>query len=322
MESKIVQLLTKEAVPDWWTALKNARILPCRFTESDQFNAHASVILIPRRELMEFRREEFSPSKAYILTDEGWTAQNLKRALSSLKGALFFDTSQGVVECARVIEVALARLLEKERNSELMQMMRARNRQIEELNRGLEQTVRERTINEAESRRASQKNIARMREIIGFIKELARLFDISDLLPLVRRQVKEFHGLEAPLLFVPRGEDFGDLYYLRASQTIRTRVRASWAVSPRLRVNEPDDSQFLANAAGRPFGKVIRFPLITARHQKSPSRAPLLLFEHTIPHTDLEPVLSALGEKLQPVSWALDRLVLEQELKSTSRVGR
>jgi signal transduction histidine kinase len=158
-----------------------------------------------------------------------------------------------------------------------------------------------------------------MREIIGFIKELAQLFDISDLLPLVRRHVKEYHSLESPLLFIPRGEDFGDLYYLRASQTIRTRVRGRWSASSRIRVNESEDSQFLANAMGRPFAKVLRFPLITVRHQKDAARSPLLMFEHNLQAREIEPLVDSLSEKLQPVSWALDRLVLEQELKSTSR---
>ena len=279
----------------------------------------AQVIIIPRRQLPETRREDLSSSKAYILVDEGWTAINLKRALASLKGALFADTLQAKQNVAQVVQIALARQLEREQHSELMQMMRVQNRQIDELNQSLEQVVRDRTLNEAESRKAAQGNISRMREIIGFIKELGQVFDIADLLPLIRRQVKEFHALESPILFVPRGPEVGDLYYLRTPQTIRTKVRGRWVVSARIRVNEPEDSQFLANIIGRPVGKVIRFPLLTVRHQKDPSRSALLLFELNSKALPLEPMLDSLSEKLQPVSWAVDRLVLEQELKSTSR---
>jgi signal transduction histidine kinase len=59
--------------------------------------------------------------------------------------------------------------------------------------------------------------------------------------------------------------------------------------------------------------------LITVRHQKDLPRSPLLFFEHNLTAAEVDPVVSALSEKLQPVSWALDRLILEQELKSTSR---
>lgn len=319
MERKTIQLVTRGTPPQWWNDLKAVDDLECEWSVDRDFNPQASVILISRNELSDVRREEISFSKAYILVDQGWTAQNLKRAIANLKGALFMDINDGAEEMSKVVRVALTRQMEKERHSRLMQMMRGQNRQIEELNRGLEEAVRERTVNEADSRKASQKNIARVREIIGFIKDLTQLLDVSDLLPLIRKQVKEYHSLDTPLLFIPRGENFGDIYYLRAGQTIRTRVRGEWVVSPRIRVNESSDSQFLANAMGRPFAKVIRFPLITVRHQKDVSRSPLLMFEHNLNARDLDPLVHSLSEKLQPVSWALDRLVLEQELKSTSR---
>lgn len=319
MERKTIQLLTRQAAPKWWNDLQTLDTLECDWSVAREFDPKASVILINRGELTEIHKAEISFSKAYILVDQGWTAQNLRRAINTLKGALFMDVADGAAEMSKVIRVALSRQTEKERNSSLMQAMRGQNRQIEELNRGLEQVVTERTINEVDSRKASQKNISRVREIIGFIKELAQLLDIADLLPLIRRQLKEHHGLESPLLFIPRGEAFGDMYYLRGSQTISTRVRGGWTVSPRIRVNESEDSQFLANAMGRPFGKVIRFPLITVRHQKDVSRSPLLMFEHNLGAKDLDPLVDSLSEKLQPVSWALDRLILEQELKSTSR---
>jgi len=319
MERKTIQLLTRLEAPPWWNELRALDGLGCDWTVGREFDPKASVILIPRNEITDVQKEEISFSKAYILVDKGWTAQNLRRAINTLKGALFMDVADGVQELSKVVRVALSRQTEKERNNSLMQAMRGQNRQIEELNRGLEQVVTDRTMNEVDSRKASQKNISRVREIIGFIKDLAQLLDVADLLPLVRRQLKEHHGLESPLLFIPRGEAFGDLYYLRGSQTISTRVRGHWVVSPRIRVNESEDSQFLANAMGRPFGKVIRFPLITVRHQKDVSRSPLLMFEHTLAAKDVDPIVASLSEKLQPVSWALDRLVLEQELKSTSR---
>lgn len=319
MNKKTVQLLTRGEPPEWWLRLARESSLDVEWVKGPRLNPQASVTLVARKELTDFRKEEFSLSKAYILSDENWTAQNLKRALSTLKGALFLDSKLPPDEIDRVISVALARQTERERHGELMQMMRLQNRQIEELNRGLEQVVKERTVNEAESRRASQKNVSRMREIIGFIKELSQLFAIGDIVPLIRRHVKEYHLLESPILFVPRADDVGDLYYLRASEPVRSRVRGVWPVSSRIRVNEPEDSQFLANSLGRPFGKVLRFPLITVRHQKDSTRSPLLMFEHNLPVKELDGLVASLAEKLQPVSWALDRLILEQELKSTSK---
>ncbi len=319
MEQRTIQLYTRLKPPPWWERVQSANALDCKWISGPELTAQASVVFIPRLELTGIRKEELSSSKAYILVDDSWTAQNLKRALALVKGALFLDGEADPKEQIRVVEVALARQSEREQHAQLMQMMRQQNRQIEELNSGLERTVTDRTTGVADSRAASRRNIARVREIIGFIKEMAQVLEISALLPLIRRQVREYHSLEAPVLFVPRGDTFGDFYYLRGSQTIRTGKRGRWEVSSRLRVNEPADSQFLADAMGRPFGKILRFPLITGRHQKDAARAPLLLFEHTLAAGEVDPLVASLSEKLQPVSWALDRLVLEQELKGTSR---
>lgn len=319
MEEKIVQLVTKREVPVWWDQLQKLDQKGCRWVSGPSLNSAASVVLLPLSELAEIHKDELSASKAYVLVNEAWSAQQLRRALSAVKGALFLDSADSPAENLKVIQVALARQTQKEQHSDLMRQMRLQNRQIQDLNVGLESVVYERTMTEAESRRASQKNITRVREIIGFIKELAKLLDVADLLPLIRRQLKEHHNLGAPMLFIPRGDSVGDLYYMRGSSTITSRGRAKWEPSSRIRVNEPADSQFLANLAGRPFAKVIRFPLITVRHQKDPVRSPLLFFEHTLNTPELDALLESLSEKLQPVSWALDRLILEQELKSTSR---
>lgn len=318
--NQTVQLLTRGKSPEWWDKLTHDESFACDWVVSGEFNPLAGVVLVSRREFeFDFQKPQFSSSKVYILFDDNWTAQNLRRSLNSLKGSLFFESSGSAKEAASVIKVALARQKERGKNSQLLQIMRQQSRQIDELNQDLERVVKERTVSETESRKAAQKNISRVREIITFIKDLAQLFDISDMLPLIRRQVKEHHALEAPLLFVPRGEGIGDMYYLQGSNAVRRRVRGKWTVSARIRINQADDSRFLANTMGRPFAKVLCFPLITARHQSDASRAPLLFFEHGLTAAEMDGIVDGLSEKLQPVSWALDRLVLEQELKSTSR---
>lgn len=318
MERKIIQLLTHRKLPDWWQELSSWKDIG-DWKEGDQIDPKATLVVIPRHELTEFRKEELPTSKSYVVVDSEWSQQSIKRALMVVRGALVMDLDQSSSEKRRIFETALARQAERERHGALMQMMRTQNRKIHELNSHLEQEVRERTANVGESRRASQRNIVRMRQIIGFIKEISQVLEISEMLPVIRKQVKEYHQLQSPILFIPRDEASGDFFYMRGSSIIRVNRRAKVEGSARIRMNEPVDSHFLADAMGRPFGKVLRFPLITARHRNDVARAPLLLFEYDIGVDELESIVSNLSEKLQPVSWALDRLILEEELKSTSR---
>jgi len=316
VQPRVVQLYSRREPPPWWTQALAA--CSVRGLVAAEIQPDAKVVIIPRSEWPDLGIPEIA-TKVVILVDSGWTPQSLKRALHALKGALFYDSRHPVAELGQILTIALARSHEREQQSELMQILRKQNREIDELNRGLEDMVKERTVGEAETRRASQKNVLRMREIIGFIKELSQIYDVEELLPLIRRQTKSFHQLGWPLLFIPRGEDFGDLYHMRSLETIRTRVRGLWTPSARLRIQDPEDSRFLANAMGRPVSKVIRFPLPTSRSQNDLSRAPLLMFECAVPSADLSDTVNQLSEKLQPVSWALDRLILEQELKNTAQ---
>src|SRR5690554_3883271 len=98
MERKSIQLLTRHAPPAWWSDLQAFDGLDCEWTVSHEFDPLASVVVIPRNELTSVRKEHLSFSKAYILVDHGWTAQNLRRGLQALRGALIMDTAQGVEE--------------------------------------------------------------------------------------------------------------------------------------------------------------------------------------------------------------------------------
>lgn len=288
MGAQTIQLLTKASEPpEWWSDLQKQNTLSCDWQISSDFCPQADVIVIPWKELSNFRREGWSNHKSYVLVEQGWSASSFKRALSLLSGAMFADTRNGSNTLGQVLQLALARQSEREHYSE---------------------SVRE----------ASQQSINRMREIIGFIKELAQLPDIMQLLPLIRKHTKEFSSLGAPILFVPSGEELGALYYLRGQETIRLSVKVPVASSARIRVGESEDSRFLANALARPVGKVLRIPLLSLRHRQDPVRSPSLLFEHTLLSQTLDELVAPLTEKLQPVSWALDRLILEQELKNTS----
>ncbi|MGE4131759.1 MAG: sensor histidine kinase [Bdellovibrionales bacterium] len=315
----IVQLLSNAEAPPWWRKLSDNSSLDCDWLLSSKPDSQAAVILVTRRDLLDFSPEEFSPSKVYVIVDEKWTAQNLRRALSYLRGSLFLDSEAPQVEAERIIRVGLARQGERAGHARMVQEVREQNRQVEKFNSGLERAVAERTESEVASRRAIQQNISRMREIILFIKELSQLVEIIEIVPMLKKHLRDHHLVDAPVLFVPKAERSGDIYFTQGFEGLKRRVRGEWNSSARMRVNDGKDSLFLANALGRPFGKVIAIPLVTPRHQAHLDRAPVLFFEHKFDLGEADEAINRLRDKLQPVGWALDRLILEQELKATSK---
>ena len=77
---------------------------------------------------------------------------------------------------------------------------------------------------------------------------------------------------------------------------------------------------YLANEFGRPFVQVIAIPLKRrmAALEAEPEPPATLFFEHSLPDDKIEPFLTFISERFQPLSIALDRILLEYHLKSTS----
>src|SRR5262249_26691985 len=133
--------------------------------------------------------------------------------------------------------------------------------------------------------------------------------DLSEILNLIRRESKAFHGTGDPILYVPTTRR---LLYFRNAQISHKQMQRPFQASTRIHVSAVEESQFLADELARPIGHVISFPLSIPRG--------VLFFEHNLNSEQIEKFLSFIGERLQPVSLAIDRILLEQELRSASRV--
>ena len=93
-----------------------------------------------------------------------------------------------------------------------------------------------------------------------------------------------------------------------------------WSNRSRIRAGEHEDRLYLANEFGRPFVKVLAVPLkrrAVASDQEAESPA-TLFFEHALPDDGVDRFIGFITERLQPLSIALDRILLEDHLKYTS----
>src|SRR5690606_36881962 len=110
------------------------------------------------------------------------------------------------------------------------------------------------------------------------------------------------------------------ILFFQGKQVIEREARQMWSIRSRMRINEHEDRVYLANEFGRPFVKVLAVPLkrrVVARDMDHEAPA-TLFFEHTLPEEKIEGFLGYISERLQPLSIALDRILLEYHLKYTS----
>ena len=199
----------------------------------------------------------------------------------------------------------------------LLKEVSRQNKRLEDMTSGLEQLVAERTERSEQSKNEVEAKLARMRLLIRFIKELSLATSIDELMALIRKEIKPFHGVRSFMLGYPAAERKPVLLYFQGKQVTEKKVHAPWPKTARLRVNEIEDRHYLANEFGRPIGKVIAIPLQRRADQSSEAPA-TLFFEHSFNDDEIELFLQRMGESMQPLSIALDRVLLEYNLKYTS----
>lgn len=202
----------------------------------------------------------------------------------------------------------------------LLREVSLQNRQLERLTSGLEQLVTERTLTAESSKVEAEKQLAHVRELVRFIKDLSNLTAVDELMGLIRKELKSFHEVRAPMLGYVVAERRPMILFFQGKQIVEREARTMWSNRSRIRFAEHEDRVYLANEFGRPFVKVLAVPLkrraVASDHEaESPAT---LFFEHGLSDEGVDRFLSFISERLQPLSIALDRILLEYHLKYTS----
>ena len=270
-------------------------------------------------DVLEFAKSK-SPAASRILLTGKVDTRVLEEAVN--RGHVFrfiakpWDYEQVLVDITKAIEHHQLKMTQ----SSLLKEVSLQNRQMERLTSGLEQLVIERTLTAEGSKEQVEKQLAHVRELVRFIKDLSNLTSVDELLGLMRKELKEFHELRSPMLAYVASERRQLILYFQGKQVLEREARKNWPNRSRMRINEHDDRIYLANEFGRPLIKVIAVPLKRrAMAGEGDNESPAtFFFEHSLPDDKIENFLTFISERLQPLSIALDRILLEYHLKYTS----
>lgn len=261
-----------------------------------------------------------SPSTTRILLTGRVETSVLEEAVN--RGNVFrfiakpWDNEQLLVDITKAIEHHQLKITE----AGLLKEVSLQNRQLELLTSGLEQLVMERTLTAEGSKVEAEKQLSHVRELVKFIKDLSNLTSVDELTGLIRKELKTFHEVRPPVLGYVVAERRPMILFFQGKQIVEREARSMWSNRSRIRFNEREDRIYLANEFGRPFIKVLAIPLkrrAIVNDQESESPA-TLFFEHSLADDAVEKFLSFVSERLQPLSIALDRILLEYHLKYTS----
>lgn len=190
------------------------------------------------------------------------------------------------------------------------------NKKLEELTSGLERIIAERTESIESSKVEVERSLAEMRRLIHFIKELAGLTVIDEMLLLLRKELKSFHAVRNPMVCYQTTQNQLKILSFRGQDLVEKEVKQEWSSSLRLRINDIEDQKYLARQLSRPFAHLIAIPLKGRGFKDNANDLPVVFFiEHSLKDDEIDDFLDFMSQRLQPVGIAVDRILLEYHAK-------
>lgn len=215
---------------------------------------------------------------------------------------------------------ALEKHLQRSQQSQLLKESSQRNRELEILTSGLEQIVEERTLHIEISHTEESEKLSRERLLIRFIKELAGQSSFEDLLQVLRKELRKFHKLGDPILAYRVTGSKTSLMSFHGGQFSQSETALEIEFPDKYQPNHPEMVKHFANHYGRPFIKTLIFPLeLKLIRQFAEGKAEAILcFESSLVDKELAFFLEYMNDRLGPLSMALDRVLLDNQLSSFS----
>lgn len=202
-----------------------------------------------------------------------------------------------------------------------------RNRELYDLQENLEKIVTERTSYLSDAERELHRRTQATRDLVRFIKDLSQAEAIEEILQFLSHEVRSFHEVRPPMLALVSPEFGARIHFhqVRAGGASKAHekgwgsksVSSQWPGRSSIRINEPEDQSYLAQQLGRPVARTVVFPL---GKDARVSVSPLLIFEHSFDELKVDRFKKFLIPRLEPLSTALDRILINRELISASRL--
>lgn len=215
---------------------------------------------------------------------------------------------------------ALEKHLQRSQQSQLLKESSRQNRELEALTNSLEQIVEERTLHIEISHKEESEKLSRERLLIRFIKELATQGSFEEILQVLRKELRKFHKLGDPILAFRSTGAKTLLMSFHGGQFTLSESSIDLEFPVKYHASHPELVRLFANHYGRPFIKTLVFPLELKliRQLAQGNAEAILCFENSLNDKELNFFMEYINDRLGPLSMALDRVLLENQLSSFS----
>ncbi len=194
------------------------------------------------------------------------------------------------------------------------------NKQLEALTHSLEAMVEERTQYIEMSHQEEGDKLNRERQLLRFIKDLATQTSFEEVLVILRKEIRKFHKIGDPILAY-RSEDTKTVFLsFQLGNLTQTESTVSFDFPKTAQVPTAELVRYFANHFGRPFVKafVVPLELRLTNHLLGGKGEAILCIENSLSDKEMGPFVDFMTDRMRPLSMALDRVLLENQLSGFS----
>lgn len=190
------------------------------------------------------------------------------------------------------------------------------NRQLEALTHSLEAMVEERTKFIEQSHQEEGDKLNRERQLVRFIKDLSVQSSFEDILAILRKEIRKFHKIGDPILAFHLNEAKTIFFSFQSGTLHQTESSITFEFPKVAQVPSSDLIRYFANHFGRPFIKayVVPLELRLTNHLLTGKGEAILCIENSLNDKEIIPFVEFMTDRMRPLSMALDRLLLENQL--------
>lgn len=284
-----------------------------------------SVILaqdLDENESLEFlvQARLYQPLAPRIMISEDLTEADVREGINQAQVFRFMRWPLSEREIWAHLESALEKHSSFMSRSLLMRESAHQNKQLEALTNSLEGMVEERTQYIEISHKEESDKLNRERQLLRFIKDLSSQTSFEEILGILRKELRKFHKMGDPILVYRLGPSKTIFMNFHMGYFAQSEAAAYYPFPASAETPEAELIRYFANHFGRPFIKAYVTPLelrLTSHFVGGHVEA-LICVENSLNDKEIGPFMEFMQDRLGPMSMALDRVLLENQLSMFS----
>lgn len=262
----------------------------------------------------------YQPMAPRILIAEDLTEQDVREGINKAQVFRFMRWPLSEREIWTQLESALQKHSMYLSRSLLLRESSSQNKQLEALTHSLEGMVEERTQYIEMSHHEESEKLHRERQLLRFINDLGTQTSFEDILGILRRELRKFHKMGDPILAYRLGGSKTFFMSFQQGHFRQTESLTHYEFPKTAQVPSAELIRYFANHFGRPFVKAYVVPLelrLTSHFVAGEAEA-ILCVENSLTDKEMGPFVDFMSDGMRPLSMALDRVLLENQLSSFS----